>query len=177
MTCPVPFETLAAWWAFDLAEADVNALEEHLFSCDACAASAEALGTLVVGLRDWLPPIISPALRDRLVAAGKNIKFTDVEPDVDARARFDPGLDLLIHVLHGDFSGARSVDVEIVTAEGATLTRFDDVPFDAARGEVIVSCQRHYQHLFPGDPRFRVVAHTQSASHEVGRYLVLHEWP
>ena len=38
---------LLAWWLDELPEAEANELEEHLFTCDACAARLESL----LGLR------------------------------------------------------------------------------------------------------------------------------
>ena len=75
-TCPVPFETLVRWWLDDLPQAESAALEEHLFACDTCSTASERLGDLVSGLREWIPPVISHARRDRLAREGKGYADT-----------------------------------------------------------------------------------------------------
>jgi hypothetical protein len=176
MTCPTPFETLARWWLDDLPEAESTALEEHLFACDGCAAASERLGELVSGLRGWIPPIISHAHRDRLTRQGKRIRLTPVDAGVSVCARFDPDLDLLVHVLRGDLSRAERVDMEIARPDTGWRLVLEHVPFDRTAGEVLVACQRHYRDILPGDPVFRVFAVEHGERRSVGEYLVIHEW-
>ena len=178
-TCakPTPFDTIVALWAGDLTAEETAAVEGHLFACDECAATSDRLGKLVVGLRAGIPPVISHAHRDRLVDSGKRIRVTPVEPGIQAHAHFTKDVDLLVHVLKGDLSRADRVDVELVTPEGITRHTFELVPFDARAGEVLIACQRHYEHIFPGgDPLFRVLAVEQGRRRTVGEYLVVHHW-
>ena len=48
-----------------------------------------------------------------------------------------------------------------------------DVPFDAAAGEVLIACQRHYA-SFPPDIVFEVTAHRAGGPVLAARYTVLH---
>jgi anti-sigma factor RsiW len=176
MSCPTPFETLVSWWLGDLPETEAAALEEHLFACDACSAASARLGSFVAGLREWVPPVISHAHRDRLAAAGKRIQLTPVDAGVDARFRFAPELDLGVHVLRGDFARAERVDVEVSAPGYDWRVVIEQVPFDRAAGEVLVACQRHYEHMFTGDPVFEVFAVTEGERRRVGLYHVAHEW-
>jgi hypothetical protein len=58
-------------------------------------------------------------------------------------ASFPDGPGLLIHRLQGsELARADSVNLELSTPAGASLVRFEDVPFDGDTGEVIVACQR-----------------------------------
>jgi hypothetical protein len=167
---------LVSWWTGDLTADEISAVEEHLFACDSCAEAANRLATLAGGLRDVIPPIISHAHRDRLVAGGTRVLHTPVEPDASARARYLPELDLLVHVLRADLSRANRVDVEIVDENGVAHELFEHVPFDPKAGEVLVACQRHYEAMGPGDPIFRVHAIEGGERRRVGDYLVYHEW-
>ena len=176
MTCPTPFETLARWWLDDLPDAESTALEEHLFACDACAAASERLGKLVSGLREWIPPVISHAHRDRLAREGKRIRLTPVDAGVDAHARFDRDLDLLVHVLRGNLSRAERVDVEVGRPDIGWRVVLEHVPFDRTAGEVLIACQQHYHAMFPGDPVFKVFVVEQGERRPVGDYVVIHEW-
>jgi len=174
---PVPFETLVAWWTGDLPDDEAARVEEHVFACDACADASARLAKLATGVRELLPPIISHARRDRLVAEGARIRVTRVEPGVDARAVFGHDVDLLVHALRADLSRAERVDVEIVLQERGVSTVWEAVPFDAASGEVLICCQRHFRHLSADGPVFRLYAVEAGERRAVGDYFVLHIWP
>jgi hypothetical protein len=175
---PTPFETLVALWSGDLSPEAAEALEAHLFSCDACAAASERLGNVVSGLRELIPPIISHAHRDRLAAAGMRLRHTAVEAGVDAEAHFTADLDLMVHVLKADLSRADRVDVEVLNTQGTVHIEFPQVPYDRQGGEVLLACQRHFEHLTvpPGDPVFRVHAFEGGVRRHVGNYFVRHHW-
>lgn len=176
MTCaqPLAFETLVALWAGDLDEVTAAHAEAHLFACDACAAASERLAVLIDGLRAALPPVISHAHRDRLRAAGVRVVETVVDPGVVAQARFTPEVDLLVHVLRADVARAERVDLELVTPTGATFVELPHVPFDRARGEVLVACQRHYERF--SDPTFRVHVVEGGVRRHAGDFVVHHAW-
>jgi hypothetical protein len=175
-SAPVAFETLVAWWTGELAGDEAARVEEHVFACDACARALEGVANLAAGLREHLPPILSHAHRDRLVAGGARIRVTPVEAGIDARARFGDDVDLLVHALRADLARAERVDVEIVASGFRTSILCEGVPFDAKAGEVLICCQRHFQRLSPSDPTFRVYAFEGGQRRRVGDYLVIHEW-
>lgn len=175
---PIAFEALVALWAADLPEAEVDRLEQHLFECDACAARCDALAPLLTELRALIPPVITHAHRDRLLAEGVRIVQTDVSAGQRASARFAPGVDLLVHVLHADLARARRVDVDLVSSEGAPRASLEGVAFDAARGEVLIACQRHYESMFAAGEAPRFVLHVTEGSERklAGEFVVEHIW-
>jgi hypothetical protein len=179
-TCasPLAFETLVALWAGELPEAQTAAADEHLFACEACSAASDRLGKVVTGLRGLVPPVLSHALRDRLASQGMRLRVTNVQPGVEATAHFTRDVDLLIHVLHADLSRAARVDVEVLAPDGEPRVALEQVPFDATKGEVLIACQRHYEHMLPPgvDPIFRVHAFEAGERRRVGDYLVIHVW-
>jgi hypothetical protein len=174
---PVGFETLVAWWTGELASDEAARVEEHLFACDACAGVSERFARLAAGVREHVPPIISAAQRDRLLALGTRIRVTPVDAGVDATAVFGPEVDLLVHALRADLSRAQRVDVEIVMQGYNEPLLCEGVPFDAKSGEVLVCCQRHFRHMSPTDPLFRVYVVESAARRCVGDYFVRHVWP
>jgi hypothetical protein len=181
MTCPIPFETLVAWVAGELPDSDATTVEEHIFSCDACAAAAERVTRITGGLRERIPWVISRRQYDRLVEGGTRIRLTPVELGRTPRARFTPEVDLLVHALRGDFSRADRVDIDVFSPDRTKHVLIEHVPFDRQAGEVLVACQRHYEKLyfeglFGGDPIFSV--HTFEGEHRkpMGEYVVQHEW-
>ncbi len=178
--CP-SYEILVALWAGELEESEAAAVDEHIFSCDSCAAATERLAKLVGALRKRLPFVISHAHRNRLVAAGMRVHVTGLEPTLDrtanTSARFAPDVDLLVFALHGDVSRADRVDVEVASPTGEPRYVLDDVPFDRTSGEVLIACQRHYEGMFPsGDPIFSVHAVEAGERRAVGDYVVTHVW-
>jgi hypothetical protein len=176
MTCPIPFETLVAWIAGDLPESVGASVEEHIFSCDSCAAASERTARLAGGLRETIPWVISRRQYDRLVGGGTRILVTPVEPGRTPRARFTPEVDLLVHALRGDFSRAERIDVDIFSPDRTKHVLLEHVPFDRASGEVLVACQRHYEGLFDGDPIFEVYTIERTHRKPIGEYDVQHVW-
>jgi hypothetical protein len=179
-TCP-PFETLVALWSGEIGEAEAVLVDEHLFTCDSCAAATERLAHVVGGLRAKMPFVISRAHHDRLVASGTRVAVTTADPTSDRTAektaRFTPDVDLLVFALRGDVSKADRVDVEIASPTGSPSYLLEDVPFDRAKGEVLIACQRHYEGMFPaGDPIFSVHAVEAGTRRTVGDYVINHVW-
>lgn len=173
MTCPTPFETLADYWVGELGDAEVAELEEHFFSCDRCAAANAKLGELMHALEGWIPPIISNAHRDRLLQRGKKLVVNPVDQR-DSHARFDVGVDVLLHQLAADVANAERVDVEVTQGPDWHAV-FEHVPFDREAGVVLVACQRHFRSL-PGDPTFHVYAFEGGERRKIAEYTIVHEW-
>jgi Putative zinc-finger len=177
--CPA-YETLVALWAGELPEAEAFVVDEHLFSCDACAAASERLAQVIGGLRATIPFVISHAHRDRLVSAGMRVHVTSVDPGRDPsvrrRARFAPDVDLLVFALRADVTRADRVDVDIVSPTGSLKHALEGVPFDRDTGEVLIACQRHFEGMFPTDPIFTVHAVEAGERRTMGDYVVTHIW-
>ena len=170
---PVSSEALVALLSGDdeLDEAD---LESHLFYCTPCGDEWMKLASLVGGLRATIPMVISHAYRERLVASGKRISVVDVPIGVATPARFTPEVDLLVFALKADFAGVDRLRVDIVSPDGSKRFVEEDVPFDPARGMVLVACQRHYEGMFESDPTFEV--HAMNPTRRLASYRVLHAW-
>lgn len=178
MSCaaPIAFETLVDLWTGDLADAD--RVEDHLFSCDDCAASSAQLDRLLGTMLEVVPPVLTPALRERLEARGMKIRDMAFESGARDEAFFAADLDLLVFALKADLTSAQRVDLEIRDATGTVHLAFMQVPFDAKRGEVLVACQQHYRDLpVDGDPEFRIYAVEDGTRREAGSYVIKHIWP
>jgi len=168
------FAELVELWCGDAPDAD--ALEDHVFACDACAAAYTRLGAACEALRAVIPPVISHAHRDRIAAAGARIRLTPVDAGVDAEAVFATDVDLLVHVLKNDLSRAERVDLTLIVGDGSRELAFEAIPFDARAGEVLIACQRHYRYTVPGDPRF-VLTITEGGVPRRASYFVHHRFP
>ena len=77
MTCAA-LET--AWVLGELPEAESEQLEQHFFGCDACTRNVERMFSLVAQLAAALPPVLTLARREALVARHPALPAIDVEP-------------------------------------------------------------------------------------------------
>jgi hypothetical protein len=172
---PLSFETLADYWTGALALARQDEVEEHLFACPSCGERSARLASLQQALASVIPPIVSSARLDRLVADGARVRTTDVPPGATVKVVFSRDLDLLVHRLRLELPDATRVDCEVIDGAGSRLWLLEGVPFDSARGEVLIACQRHYA---PNgtDIRFRLTAADTAGAQHVREYLVLHGW-
>jgi hypothetical protein len=154
---------LVAYWTRDLSPAETEEVEAHLFSCDACAAEAERVAAIAGAFRGQVPPAISAEQLAELRSRGLAIEENTFLPGARATVTFGSQLDLMIHHLSGlDLASAERVELT-VRSEGAGMLHHDPfVPFDAARGEVTIACQRHFS-LFPADIVFDVDVHRTGA--------------
>jgi hypothetical protein len=177
MTCrsPLTNEQLVAYWANDLDAATLDAVEEHLFACDSCFASAERVAQLAQAFRSGIPPVISRSALDALRAQGLAIVENTFEGGKRQPVTFEVGVDLLIHRLGGlALADAERVEVT-VRSESAGLVIFEDkfAPFDRERGEVLIACQRHFT-AYPRDVVFDVRVHRAAAPLELTTYIIPH---
>lgn len=175
MTEHVSSDRLADYLAGLLDESEGEELEAHLFSCRTCATESERLFALAAAIREAVLPVLSPERFQELGREGRIAEVNTMSPGQVAETRYPPGDKLLVHRLGGtDLSRARRVDVALLDLEGRTLTRFEDIPFDAARGEVFMACQRHFAGLYPPDLVFSVEVAEGERQEEANRYTVFH---
>jgi hypothetical protein len=175
--CPNPIgeERLLDYFLGELAGADEESLEAHLFACAPCAARAEALAGLGVAVARAVLPVLSRAHFETLEGAGLVSEVNVMAPGGVAEVVYPPEGKLLVIRLGGaDLGQARRIDVEMRTSAGEPVGRIDDVPFDASRGEVLVACQRHFAETFPRDLVFGLDVVSGEARRRVGEYTVLH---
>lgn len=177
MSCrsPVTNEQLVAYWANDLDAATHDAIEDHLFACDACFASAERVAQLAQAFRGGVPPVISQTQVDALRAQGLAIVENTFEGGMRKSVAFEPGVDLLIHRLGGlELADAERVEVTVRNESGGPVI-FEEMfaPFDRERGEVLIACQRHFA-AYPPDVVFDVRVHRPASVPQLTTYFIPH---
>lgn len=172
---PIAAERLLEYLQGELSAADEDALEAHLFSCERCAGEAEALAGLATAVARAIPPVLSRSRFDALSGAGLVAQVSELRPGDVTRVVYPPTGRVLVLQLRGaDLAEAQRVDVELRTPAGEALTRFADVPFDAARGELLVACQRHFAERFPEDIVFALERVAGEERRPLAEYTVLH---
>jgi hypothetical protein len=175
MTEHVSSERLGEYLAGLLDAGDEEELEAHLFCCRFCALEAEKLAGLAVAVHRVVPTVLTAERFEALEREGRIAEVKPVSPGHTVEARYPPAEKLLVLRLRGsDLSRAGRVDVDLLDLGGKVVAHLDDVPFDSARGEVLMACQSHFADLFPHDITFRVERVVGDRRQEANRYTVLH---
>lgn len=174
---PIPFDTLVAYWAGDLAPAESEAVEEHTMGCASCAATSARVAAIAEAIRAQIPPAVSDEDVANLRARGLRVVDNPVRPDERKAAVFLPDVDVMIHRLGGlDLARATRVDVTVKVEEtNDVIFHAYDVPFDRKSGEVLIACQRHFS-VFPPNIVFEVRARDASRQESVTVYAVPHQF-
>ena len=131
------FATLVDYWFGDLPREEAAAFEEHLFGCDECTAKLAGLVALGGAVRAaWregaVRAVISHALYDAMKEQGLRLREYAMGPGGSVNCTIAATDDFVVSRLSAPLAGVRRVD--LVTDAG----RFDDVPFDADAGEVLM---------------------------------------
>jgi hypothetical protein len=171
---PVSWEVLVAYWAGDLAAADVDRIDEHLMGCESCSAESARVCSIALAIREVIPPVVTQARLQGLRARGLRIEENEFAPGQRKTVFFPRGVDLLVHHLVGlDLSNAQRVRV-IVRTESTGEVRFDEpnAPFDAREG-ILIACQQHFRAM-PPDTVFEVRAIEASGAERTAIYAIPH---
>ena len=167
-------ETLARYWLGETSRPDEAAVEDHLFGCEACARSSERLAALSDGLRQVLPPIVSPRRLEKL-ARGGPLKVIRAVRGTTTDVVFDPEMRFQVITLPAPAGRGAQLDCELLTMTEQRLALFEDIPYDPDRGLAHLACQRHYGELgFPTDMRVRLTSVREGGREVIGEYDLHH---
>lgn len=180
MTAPenhLDWAHLVDYWAGDLGAEDAAASEEHLFGCEACSQLSARVAAITETLRGQIPMLLTPDLVAQLSARGLQIVENPMRPGERREVLFPQGADILLHRLGGlDLEHATRVSWQLrVESSGEVIGTIDDAPFDRARGEVLVACQKHFR-AYPPDNLAEIRVHAADGGVKVARYTILHRW-
>ena len=139
----VPIETLLAWWLHETDAAATDAVDEHLLRCDACGETLDALVGLAEGVRTafkagLVGAIVSGAFVARAAARGHRVREYRLAQNGGVDCTVAPDDELLVSRLQTSLAGIERLGavLEFSYAPGMRH-RIEDIPFDAAAGEVI----------------------------------------
>jgi len=129
--------TLVDYWFGDLPPEREAAFEEHLFGCAECTGKLQELVALGAAVRNaWragaVRAVISPALYEAMKKEGLRLREYPVLPGGSVNCTIAASDDFVVSRLSAPLAGVRRLDL-VTDAE-----RFEDVPFDAAAGEVLM---------------------------------------
>jgi anti-sigma factor RsiW len=138
-------ERLAAYWLGELAAAEAEKAEEHFFACEACAGRLEWLAELSDAVRaavrtGALGMIVSAPFVEAMKRAGMRLREYRTDPGTTTRCTIRADEDAVISRIRAPLTGVTRVDmVNRIEVGGVTQgeVRVEDVPFDAAAGELV----------------------------------------
>jgi len=143
MNCTSPLDpaVLADYWLAALAKPEEEAVEEHLFTCDACGARLREIIALAEAIRQLaregsLLMVVSDAFVQRAAEQGLRVREYSPPNGGDVQCTVTAEDDLLIGRLASDLSGAKRVDLSLCDSRGVERLRLPDIPFHPAAGSV-----------------------------------------
>jgi anti-sigma factor RsiW len=171
---------LAAYWLGELDDAAQMQVEEHAFACAQCTQRLHFLAEIGAGVRAllWegaLAFAVTPAFLDELRAQGMHLREYRVAPGGRVNCTIAPRDDFVVSRLQAPLEGVARLDVE-VHIEGELHERRNDIPFDPARGEVLLlpSAARLRAITAPTIHRMRLLAVEDGGERLIGEYRFNH---
>jgi hypothetical protein len=179
---PIEHETLLAYWLGELPPAQEAPLEEHLFACAACSARLEELGALASGIRaavraGAVKAVISVPFLETLKRQGLRIPEYRVPPGGRADCTLRAEDDAVVGRMQVQLAGVKRVDALQRLEAGGKVSeaRVEDVPFDAAAGEVLfLPSAAELRRLPAHTMRMRLMAVDEAGERSLGEYTFAH---
>jgi len=139
---PIADEAMVDYWSGGLPVQHAEAIEEHVFSCAACAARLEAVAAMAGGVTSLarqgrISGIISRGMLNRLQRDGVRVRVYSLSPgDVVPCAVFADD-DLVVSSLRGNFAGVDAVTISVIGSAPLSGMVLEDVPLAATEGELL----------------------------------------
>ena len=139
---PISAGVLAEYWAGTLPPEEEEAVETHLFGCDACSARLRDLAALAEGVRTLaregrLRMVVSDAYLARAAQDGLRVRQYAPPPGGAVDCTVTTEDDLVVGRLAADLTGAQRVDLCICDEGGVERLRMPDIPVRAGADGVI----------------------------------------
>ena len=153
---------LADYWTPDVAEADLDRVESHVFACAACAArlaDAERLRRRIGDIvrAGAFHAVITDAVLNTLSRDGVRIRTYTVEPGESIQCAVWAEDEIMVTRLRGDFSGVSSVSAVMRLENGVELDRAVDVPIRDGSTELLLAMSADQIRRAPDAPIHLVV--------------------
>jgi len=176
------FGELADYWTSDIAPADAERIEAHVFECASCArllAEAERLRTGIgaLALSGGFQAFVTDGLLNRLARDGVRVRSYVLDPGESIKCSAWADDEVLVARLRADFAGATAVDVEMRYETGEEWGRSTDVPLRDGATELVLALPAAMVRSAPNGP-MRLTLRAASGSPKTGviaEYVFDHE--
>jgi anti-sigma factor RsiW len=169
-----PFATLVDYWFGELPPDEEAAFEDHLFGCGECTSKLEELAALGSAVRAaWregaVRAVIPRALLEAMQKERLRLREYRVAPGGSVDCTIAQADDFVVSRLAAPLAGVQRVDL-VVSGQ-----RFEDVPFDAEAGEVLViPAPAELKRRGAFTQRMRLVSVEERGERLLGEYTFLH---
>lgn len=183
MSCgrPIDSAVLADYWIAALPSAEEAAVEEHVFSCDECAARLSEVTAMAEGVRSLarranLRMIVSDSFLERAAEEGLRVREYLAAPGERVECTVAREDDIIIGRLQADFSGVRQVDLCYCDPSGVEQFRITDVPVQAKSNCVAVQEPIEWAKAAPSNLLiYRLIARDEAGGERtLGEYTFNH---
>lgn len=177
------FDDLLHYWFGDVDEAATNAIDAHLFGCDACGAQVDRIAALARGVRDafaagLLGAVVSPRFVDRLAERGLRVREYRVPLNGSVNCTVAGEDDVLVGRLQVPLQGVQRLDAATDVTPGGDTEWLRDIPFDAASGEVVFMSRLAEVRRMPAhEMRVRLLSVEGQGLREIGHFTFRHTPP
>ena len=177
------FERLADYWLGELPASEAEKAEEHFFACEACAGRLEWLAELSDGVRTAvrsgaLGMIVPAPFIDAMKRAGMRLREYRTDPGMTTSCTIRADEDAVISRLRAPLAGVTRLDmVNRIEVGGVAQgeVRVEDVPFDAASGELVFIPPPAALKKMPAHTmRVKLLAVGEAGERVVGDYTFAH---
>lgn len=186
------FATLIDYWLGELDEPREAAIEEHYLGCAACSARLAEVESLAGGTRrafagGGVGAVFTPAFIDQLRSRGVRLREYRVSRNGSVNCSVGPEDQLLLSRLQVPLEGVERIDLLVTAVTPADLKvtpaqagapfeiRLEDIPFDAASGEVVVAPSIAHVRTLPAHRQvIRLVAVGAEGERLLGEYTFNH---
>jgi len=138
---PIDPAVLADYWLALLSAEEEEAVEAHLFECDACGDRLRGVIQMAEALRALahsgaLRVVLGEDFIRHAEKTGQRVRQYDFVPGQTVPCTISADDDLLVARLSADLSGAERVDLSFRDPQGVERGRMNDIPFRADGGHV-----------------------------------------
>lgn len=176
----VDFAVLVDYWFGEVEPRDEEAVEDHLFACDECSARLEDLVSLGAGIRSAfrsgeLRAVLPRDFVERLKSEGVRLREYRVAAGGSVNCTLTGEDDFVVSRLQVPLAGVQRLDLVYLGPDGEAQATFEDIPFDAAAGEVLVLPSAAALRAMPAHTaRMRLVAVGTEGAKPLGDYTFNH---
>lgn len=176
-------EKLAAYWLGELPAAEAEKAEEHFFACEACAGRLEWLAELSDGVRTAvrtgaLGMVVSARFIEAMKRAGMRLREYRTDPGITTQCTIRADEDAVISRIRAPLTGVTRLDMVNRLEVGGVAqgeVRVEDLPFDAASGELVFIPPPAALKKMPAHTlRVRLVAVQEAGERVLGDYTFAH---
>lgn len=176
-------ERLAAYWLGELPAAEAQDAEEHFFACEACAVRLEWLAELSDGVRTAVRTgafgmVVSAPFVEAMKRAGMRLREYRSDPGMTTSCTIRADEDAVISRIRAPLTGVTRLDmVNRVEVGGVAQgeVRVEDLPFDAASGELVLIPPAAALKKMPAHTmRVRLVGVEEAGERVIGEYTFAH---